>query len=287
MVERVLEKLGLADVPDPDLAGLGSLYCRWCRAVPFDNVRKRIALVENRPGPLPGDDPTDFFDAWLVHGTGGTCWAGNGALHALLRGVGFDARRGIGTMLHTADPDLPPNHGTVTVDLDGRRYLVDASLLHDRPLELIPGVDTRVEHGAWGVEARWVGGELTLRWHPLRREVLDCRVKTLDSAHGEFGRRHEMARTRSGFNFQLTARTLRGDDVQAVVMGDWMVRTSSGEQRRAPLQGHDRMEFITGVLGLSEEIAQRLPPDDPVPEHLRVVDPESPAGGQRDAWDPS
>jgi N-hydroxyarylamine O-acetyltransferase len=269
LVERVLENLGLERTPDLDLVGLSSVYHRWCRAVPFDNVRKRIALVESQPGPLPGDDPTDFFEGWLAHGTGGTCWAGNGALHALLRAVGFDARRGVGTMLHTSDADLPPNHGTVTVEFDGRRYLVDASLLHDRPLELIPGTDTRIEHGAWGVRVRWMGQRLVLRWHPLRVETLDCRVETLDSAPGEFERRHEMARTRSGFNFQLTARTLRGDDVQAVVMGDWMIRTSSGDQRRAPLQGQDRMEFLTGVLGLSEEISQRMPPDDPVPEHLR------------------
>ncbi len=92
LVERVLAKLGLAAAPRADLGGLAALYAAWCRSVPFDNVRKLIHVRAAYPAPLPGDTPEDFFDAWLAHGTGGTCWAGNGALCALLESPGFRAR---------------------------------------------------------------------------------------------------------------------------------------------------------------------------------------------------
>ena len=63
-------------------------------SVAVGNVRKLIHLRADDPGTLPGDDPNDFFTSWLEHGTGGTCWAGNGGLHALLTSLGYNASRG-------------------------------------------------------------------------------------------------------------------------------------------------------------------------------------------------
>jgi len=111
LVERVLTKLGVAARPDPALEVLRLIYAAWCRRVPFDNVRKLIHLRAGNFGPLPGSTGEDFFEAWLKHGTGGTCWPGAGALQTLLASLGFAATRGIGTML--AAPNLPPNHGSV------------------------------------------------------------------------------------------------------------------------------------------------------------------------------
>ena len=48
---------------------------------------------------LPGSGAEDFFESWLRYGTGGGCWSGAGACHALLTSLGFDAGRGVGTML--------------------------------------------------------------------------------------------------------------------------------------------------------------------------------------------
>src|SRR5262245_47747961 len=84
LVERVLERLGLQDRPDVSLPALADLYERWSRRVPFDNIRKLIHVRANDPRTLPGDTPNEFFEAWLKHGTGATCWAGNGALCELL-----------------------------------------------------------------------------------------------------------------------------------------------------------------------------------------------------------
>ena len=149
LVERVLDRLGLDTAPEPTPDGLGRLYGAWCQRVPFDNLRKLVHLHRGDRGPLPGSEPDDFFEAWLAHGAGGTCWAGNGALHALLAALGFPALRAIATMM--VAPGIPPNHATVIVDLDGRRLVVDASILHGAPLELVPAGGTSVDHGSWGV----------------------------------------------------------------------------------------------------------------------------------------
>src|ERR1043166_1095811 len=150
LLERVLMQLGLSERPAPALVGLQTLYAAWCRRVPFDNVRKLIHVRNHDPGPLPGDDAAEFFEAWLTYGTGGTCWAGNGALHALLVSLGFQASRGMGTML--VAPHIPPNHGTVLVTSGAPRYVVDASILHSEPLPLDASTPTGVTHPAWGVQ---------------------------------------------------------------------------------------------------------------------------------------
>ena len=134
LLHRVLDRLGLGASPRCDLDGLRLVYDAWCRSVPFDNSRKLVHVAAGDEGPLPGDDPREFLEAWLRWGTGGTCWAANGALCEVLAALGFDGERGVGTML--VAPDLPPNHGTVAVRADGRRWLLDASMLHVEPLLL-------------------------------------------------------------------------------------------------------------------------------------------------------
>ena len=264
MVEQVLQKLGMDAFPSVDRASLAAVYGAWCRRVPFDNIRKRIALSEASAGPLPGDTPEDFFSAWVTHGTGGTCWSGNGALHGLLRSLGFDARRGIATML--SRPDLEPNHGTVLVRLCDSLLLVDASMLHDEPLVLDEGAESRVEHDAWGVHCRRSGGRFVVRWHPLRVEEMDCRIEALDAPPQAFARGHELSRKRSGFNSQLTVRVIRGAAVVGVVRGDLVVRDPAGLQRTEALQGEARHAFLVEELGVSPEMAERVPADEPRPE---------------------
>ena len=92
LLERVLSKLGLSEPPSPTLEGLRTLYPAWCRKVPFDNIRQLIHRRNQDPSPMPGGEATEFFEAWLVYGTGGTCWSGNGALHTLLLSLGMDRK---------------------------------------------------------------------------------------------------------------------------------------------------------------------------------------------------
>ena len=197
-VVPVLARLGV-ERPNLDLEGLRSLYGAWCRSVPFDNTRKLIHVFEERDGPLPGSTADDFFDAWLRLGTGGTCWAGNGALHDLLEALGFKVDRAIATMLLRRDAPAP-NHGTVVVTVDGRRYVTDASILSGEPLDLLedgeapnPGPLPRLDR---------VDGKPAVMWRMVRApEGFPCRIDRIGAGADEFEELHGRTRAWSPFNY--------------------------------------------------------------------------------------
>jgi N-hydroxyarylamine O-acetyltransferase len=263
VVEAVLAKLGFSSTPDATLESLQKIYARWCDNIPFCNARKLIALREGKPGPFPGDSAEDFFAAWVKHGTGGTCWAGNGALCTLLQDIGFNARRGIGTMM--VAPGLPPNHGTVVVNFGGQDYLVDASILHGDPL-LLHEDESIVDHPAWGVKCRPVDDTWVIGWRPqLRPEGLDCHINSLDISAEQFSDFHEGTRGWSPFNYELSIRANRKGGVVGVAFGKRVDFTQSGELMQTPLEGEARMRLLVDVLGYSEEIAAQIPADIPTP----------------------
>jgi N-hydroxyarylamine O-acetyltransferase len=263
VLERVLSRLELAERPAPTLDGLQTLYAAWCRKVPFDNVRKLIHLHSHAPGPLPGDDPSEFLEAWLTYGTGGTCWAGNGALHAVLVSLGFDAIRGMGTM-HAA-PEAPSTHGTVLVTW-GTWYVVDASIMHGAPLPLHESEPTGVTHPVWGVHCTKRDGTWFIRWRPLHQpEGIDCRLQYLHVSRETFRARHEQSRAWSPFNYAVYARTIRGETMVGVAHGQRVAFDSAGGVSHTPMNGDDRLRVFVDELGMHEGIVQQLPPDAPTP----------------------
>jgi N-hydroxyarylamine O-acetyltransferase len=132
--DAVCARLGLTSAP-PTLVLLNAVYGAWCRRVPFDNVRKLIALREGDAAPLPGTHAIDFFEQWLAHGTGGTCWSSSNALYMLLAALGFTARRIAGSMR-----DLGViTHGSTVVTINGRDWLADSSALTQHPVPLFTG----------------------------------------------------------------------------------------------------------------------------------------------------
>ncbi len=279
LVDRVLAKLQLTRRPEPTLAGLQAVYAAWCHRVPFDNISKLIHVRRQDPGVLPGDDAGDFFDGWIRYGAGGTCWSGNGALCALLTALGFDARRAVATMLVAAN--LPPNHGSTTVLFDGRRYLVDASILHDEPLllgELLPpherppGAAPDAVSAAWNATCRMHDGRWHIRWRPLHKpEGIDCRIDQFDSEAATFRQRHEHSRGWSPFNYELHVRMNRGTSVIGTAFGQRIEIDESGVAVQSPLPVRERIRFLVEEIGIHEELAAMVPPDVPTPR------PPSPA----------
>jgi N-hydroxyarylamine O-acetyltransferase len=264
LLERILVRLGLTSVPEPTLAGLGLLYDAWCRTVPFDNVRKLIHLRANNAGPFPGDDPVEFFEAWLKYGTGGTCWGTNGALFRLVRSLGFDAVRGEATML--AAPNAPPNHGTVIVTIDGDRYIIDGTFLQGEPLRLDDTNVTQAGNDGWGIQCAMRDGQWFIRWRPAHTpHGMDCRIERLGVAEDVFRERHEATRAWSPFNYQLHARSVRGGSMLSVSFGERVEQTADGQMHRRPLDDDGRRRLLIDELAMSEEIVVQLPPDVPTP----------------------
>jgi arylamine N-acetyltransferase len=267
LVEQVLGRLGFSRHPEPDLEGLRCLYGAWCEKVPFDNLRKLIHVAAGEPTRLPGDDPADFLECWLTFGTGGTCWAASAALHALLASLGFRAARGVGTLL--VAPNASPNHGTVIVAVEGARYLVDASMLHGRPLRLDDHVATEVTHAAWGVRCERREGRWHVRWRPLHiPNDVRCsvyRIDELDGSAERFSQLHERTRAWSPFNYEVYARSNRGDSVIGFARGRRVALDAAGRLVQSQPRRRERSRFLIEELKISERIVSLLPPDRPTP----------------------
>lgn len=264
LVEKILERLGLSRLPAQDAQGLRQVYAPWCRKVPFDNVRKLIHIRQRLAGGLPGDSAEDFFAAWLAYGTGGTCWAGNGALHALLSALGFSAHRAASTMLSA--PNLPPNHGTVLVDLEGVTHVVDASIMHHAPLPLVAGETAAIEHPAWGARCFEHNGSWHIGFRPLHMPAgLDCRIDHAPVSGGDFHQFHEQTRGWSPFNYGAYARVIRGETVIGIAFGQWIEFDGKGGVSQRALTGQERNQVLVEELGIAEAIVQALPEDIPTP----------------------
>jgi N-hydroxyarylamine O-acetyltransferase len=270
LIERVLQKLKFARRPEPTSRGLKAIYSAWCRRVPFDNINKMIHLRCRDSGSLPGDTAVDFFEQWIRFGAGGTCWAGNGALCVLLDSLGFAAERAVGTMV-TA-PTASRNHGSTVVECEGRRYVVDASILHDEPLLLDARAPGAVAHPAWGVQSSIRDGQWIIRWRPLHKpDGRDCRIEEYDAAAPVFRDRYENSRVHSPFNDELYVRLNRGDTVMGAAFGRRIEFDAAGGISQQELQGNERLRFLIEEIGIHEELAHALPQDMPPPPRPEAV----------------
>ena len=199
----MFERLGLARRPNADRAGLEALYGAWCLHVPFDNVRKRIALAGGGSAPLPGGLPEDFLDAYLEHGTGGTCWPSSNGLHALVSACGFDVRRVSASMFDRNDH----NHGSLIVRLDGSEWLVDSSMLTGFPIPL-----DRTRGGSFGDSVHPIRVEPSspaalVHWGMSQSTgTMPCRLMQDPVDQTFYLERYEISRGYSVFNTALYAR---------------------------------------------------------------------------------
>lgn len=263
VAERVIERLGLPRIPDPDSAGLNAVYGAFCHRVPFDSVAKRAYFAAGGKGPLPGSTADDFWARWLTHGAGGTCWAGAGALAALLAALGFTVRRSLATM-HPGPHAKEPNHATIVVERDDERWLLDASTTTGVPLCL----DGRVRPGViGGAEVRrGDGGETLVFWRPLHSPAgIVFRIDEIGVSEATFAARHEGTRIFSLFNHGLHARLARDGGIVGIAMGMRVALAADGTVRATTLDATTRVRVLVEELGISEEMAARVPADEPVP----------------------
>ncbi len=261
LTEAVLTKLGLSERPAPDRAGLGDLYLAWCRRVPFDNLVKRIHLVSGSGGPFPNGEPVPFFESWLAHGTGGTCWPSSAGLHALLSTLGFDARRGSAAMFDNLSGPIH-THGTTLVRVDGVDHWVDTSMLTDVPLRLVPHEPTRRDHPVSPAWSEPVDDLWRVWWtSAANAEEIGCLLLDDDVSSEHYLARYEASRDMSPFNTAVYASSNTDEARITVAIGQRFERRADGITS-VPL-GADRDRVLMEDFGYSEAIVAQLPADDP------------------------
>lgn len=251
--ERVVSRLGLPPAVPTDLAGLRGVYAAWCLNVPFDNVRKLVALRTGDTGPLPGTDATDFLEHFLEHGTGGTCWSSSNALFELVASYGFDARRVAGSMR-----DLGvPGHGTIKVQIDGQDWLVDSSMLIMYPIPLRDEVHVDRDP-LFGVEVEPTDGS-HLVWFdtPPYDEYFPCRLLLDPVDFAFYAERYEISRTKGPFNHHLSVRYNRGS-ARAVIQGHTMHRNTTAGRESRSLTRDELVHALRHDVGMSAAMVQRF-----------------------------
>lgn len=266
LVERVLAKLGLRDRPSLDLAGLNSIYAAFCTNVPFDNIQKRIWFASDQTTPLPGGDPIEFFENWLRHGTGGTCWPINGGMYALVQALGFAARRIAGSVIVEGYPQ-GANHGSVLVTLDGVDYLVDAWLASFKVLRLVPGTPASTGQGIHDIRAvpiengfeilcyvGWKRDAPLAFWPEPEHDPVN---------HTFFLARYDCTKTVGFFNDALIICRHFLNRILSIARDNEITVTADGSVTKTEISEADRKAVLVEELGISEEIAKKLPPDVP------------------------
>ncbi len=260
LTEAVLTKLGFSERPAPDRAGLEDVYRAWCRRVPFDNLVKRIHLVSGSSAPFPNGEPVPFFESWLAHGTGGTCWPSSAGLHALLVTLGFDARRGSAAMFDNLSGPIH-THGTTIVRADGVDHWVDSSMLTEVPLPLVPHDATCHDDAVGPVWAEPVGELWRVWWTSAANgEEIGCLLLDDDVTSEHYLARYEASRDMSPFNTAVYANRNADNARITVAMGRRFERRPDAITS-GPV-GDDRDRVLVEEFGYSEAIVAALPADD-------------------------
>ncbi len=263
LADAVLARLGFSEPVTPERAGLDALYLAWCHNVPFDNLVKRIDLVAGTT-PFRNERPGEFFELWLDHGTGGTCWPSSRALGALLHSVGFDVRLGSAAMADDLAGRIH-THGTVLARVDGELLWVDSSMLTDDPVPLVPGSATRLEHPLRPVRVEPVDDLWRVHWiSGARPGEMGCLLLDPDVGGDHYSARYEWSREVSPFNTGVFATRNRSDDVLSVGMGRRIVLDGAGSNVSDPMTEPERRAVLIDEFGYSEEIVDALPADEPI-----------------------
>ncbi len=246
LVNRVLARLGFPDQVTADPETLQQLYAAWCMNMPFDNTRKMIALFSGNNQPLPGLDATDYFENWLRHGTGATCWPMANAWYELLVALGFNAFRLAGYMRDTG----VINHGSVKVNFGEKVYLADPSLLLNVILPLGEGTIIH-DDPVYPVELEHDHpSELVWMFTPPNEQYFYCRMNTGPVDFPVFEERYEASRAMSIFNQRIYARRNYPGKLNLVWGNSFFSKTKQGVEHRE-LTGDELCETLHKEIGIS------------------------------------
>jgi arylamine N-acetyltransferase len=269
LLTRILAKLDLADRPECSIAGLNRVYAAFCGYVPRDNIQKRIWLTGDQTAPVTGGNPVEFFENWLAHGTGGTCFPSSGGLCTLLCALGFDAKRVSGCVIRDGI-EYDANHASVLVRVEGADYLVDPQQASFRALPIVPGRHSSTGNGIHDTRAVPIPGGFELqsfpgsnRWDPLRVRFYTEKC-VVDHAfyieHYALSAVRELGR--SPFNDALIVSRRFPGSIVILGRGNRIEVAADNSVTKAEITIDERNKILVEELGISEEIISTIPPDD-------------------------
>ena len=249
---KILKHLEISEPITTDLQTLQRIYTSWCLHVPFDNIRKMIALQSEYKQKLPGLDAFDFFENWLENGSGATCWPMANAFYELLISIGFDAKRIAGYMR-----DLGVlNHASVKVIINGQNYIAEAAFFLNKVFLL--GQDTIIENDPVFPAEIEKEGESHLLWMqtPPGKDFFYCRINSNPVDFLFFNEGYEASRDRSIFNQRLYARKNYPDKLIILWGNTYVLKTINGVDYRE-LSRDEVCLALRNDIGISENLINK------------------------------
>jgi len=268
LFDRVLSKLGLAERPALDLVGLNTLCTAFSGNVANDNLQKRIWFAGEQSKPVTGGNPIEFFENWLVHGTGGTCFPINNAIFTLARSIGFDARRIAGSIIMEGF-EQDANHGSVLVTVEGIDYLVDAQFAAFKALPIVPGQAASTGKGIHDIEVVPVEDGFHVLWYAGQaREQPVCfhltsRYDPVDNDFFLTQYERSTSNSRSPFNESLYISRHFSDSILTLGRKNKITVASDNTVTTIEVTDDERRRVLIEEFGISEDTVNALPPDVP------------------------
>ncbi|MGE0775083.1 MAG: arylamine N-acetyltransferase [Sphingomonadaceae bacterium] len=118
-IPAYLARIGLAEQPAPDLAGLIAIQRAHRLAIPFENLDIRLGRGIDL-------DPDHVFDKLVLRRRGGYCFEQNGLFLSALLAMGFAARPLLARVWLFAADAPPKTHMLILVTLNGEEWIADA-----------------------------------------------------------------------------------------------------------------------------------------------------------------
>lgn len=118
-VQAYLERIGLAQPVNADLAGLNQLIRAQLTHVPFE------ALDVWGAGACPSLELNDLTQKIVANRRGGYCFELNTLFRALLNSLGFDVYQVIASLVDENGVAAPPAHNGIICKIKDQKYFID------------------------------------------------------------------------------------------------------------------------------------------------------------------
>lgn len=252
IAKEVLTRLGLNSNITIDQKGLNQLFNAWCDAIPFDNFWKRLQLAGAAFSDKDQMNPNHFFEIWLEHGLGGTCWTSTKAMYSLLDYLGFKTRYITGSM---GDMGMP-NHGSLVVAFEnGKEFIVDTSILNNHPIEI---TGAGVEHPVYPVQIVNDGDKKMLVFeHVTKREVMPCTIMDDNISVEEVMQYYDVSIEMSLFNDCIYIRKNNKESIESIVGNKYYAKKASDIESKE-LGKEEISSILIKAMGFSEEIVAHI-----------------------------
>jgi len=252
VADQVLIHLKLTTTIKSNKEGLEQVFNAWCQHIPFDNFWKRLGLMGQPFQDKNQMNPNHFFEIWMEHGLGGTCWVSTTAMYSLLDYLNFNVRYIVGSMGNMG----MINHGSLIVTFeDGSEFLVDTSVLNNQPIEISgEGISDKTHPIQLTKDEK---NTLLIFEHVTKREIMPCAIMPESISFNDVSKHYQVSTEMSLFNDCVYIRKNDKNSVRSIIGTTYYLKSASTIESEE-LSNEKISATLINVMGVSKEIVAHI-----------------------------